>query len=59
MGADNLSLNSYMGEVLVQSLVSKKMLSRLDPVLVLAFLPTIFATMATSFAFNVFFQMLS
>ena len=47
-GLFKVSLNLSMGAVLTQSLVSRCMLSRFDPVLVLALAPRILATTATS-----------
>ena len=48
VGLDKMPLNLYRGDKCVQSLVSKKRFNRFDPVLVVAFAPTILATTATS-----------
>ena len=47
-GLDKTSLNLCIGEVFMQSLVSRRILRRFDPVVVLALAATIFATTATS-----------
>ena len=48
VGLDRMLLNLYSGQVFKLSLVSRKILSRFDPVLVFAFAPIIRAKTATS-----------